>query len=211
MLVRAYLRASTKEQDAARAKDALVQFANERGWKIAAFYYENESGAKLNRPELFRLLDESEADDVILVEQIDRLSRLNRDDWENLRSQIKARKVRIVAPELPTSWVGVDQGEFMDRIGDAINGMLLDMLAAIARKDYDDRRRRQAEGIERERIRHPEKYRGRPENAERNADIITMLREKKSWAFIQRATGCSKDTLARLSKRVREEAVGERQ
>ncbi len=29
----------------------------------------------------------------------------------------------------------------------AINGMMLDMLAAIARKDYEDRRRRQEEGI----------------------------------------------------------------
>jgi DNA invertase Pin-like site-specific DNA recombinase len=204
MLVRAYLRASTKEQDAARAKDALVQFASERGWKIAAFYYENESGAKLNRPELFRLLDESEPNDVILVEQIDRLSRLGKDDWESLRSEIKARKVRIVAPELPTSWVGVGQGEFMDRIGDAINGMLLDMLAAIARKDYDDRRRRQAQGIARERTDHPEKYRGRPENAKRNDTIAALLNDGKSWSFIQRATGCSKDTLARVARRVKE-------
>jgi DNA invertase Pin-like site-specific DNA recombinase len=29
---------------------------------------------------------------------------------------------------------------------EAINGMLLDMLAAVARKDYDDRSRRQAQG-----------------------------------------------------------------
>ena len=29
----------------------------------------------------------------------------------------------------------------------AINAMLLDMLAAVARKDYEDRRRRQAQGI----------------------------------------------------------------
>ena len=29
----------------------------------------------------------------------------------------------------------------------AVNGMLLDMLAVVARKDYEDRRRRQAEGI----------------------------------------------------------------
>jgi DNA invertase Pin-like site-specific DNA recombinase len=29
---------------------------------------------------------------------------------------------------------------------DAINGMMLDMLAAVARKDYEDRRRRQAQG-----------------------------------------------------------------
>ena len=56
MFIRAYLRASTDEQDANRAKDQLRAFAAERGITIAAWYIENESGAKLARPELFRLL-----------------------------------------------------------------------------------------------------------------------------------------------------------
>lgn len=60
MFLRAYLRASTKEQDANRAKDDLIAFAKERGLKIAAFYIENESGASLDRPELFRLLSDSQ-------------------------------------------------------------------------------------------------------------------------------------------------------
>src|SRR5580704_14440479 len=38
-------------------------------------------------------------------------------------------------------------GEFTQRMFAAINGMMLDMLAAVARKDLDDRRRRQAQGI----------------------------------------------------------------
>ena len=38
MFIRAYLRASTKEQDANRAKDELIAFAREHGHKIAAFY-----------------------------------------------------------------------------------------------------------------------------------------------------------------------------
>ena len=42
--------------------------------------------------------------------------------------------------------------EFTDRMFEAINGMLLDMLAAVARKDYDDRRRRQAQGMRRPRL-----------------------------------------------------------
>lgn len=42
MLVRAYLRASTKEQDAQRAKEDLKAFASERGLVIAGFYPENE-------------------------------------------------------------------------------------------------------------------------------------------------------------------------
>ena len=47
MFIRAYLRASTKDQDANRAKDELIVFAREHGHKIAAFYTENESGAML--------------------------------------------------------------------------------------------------------------------------------------------------------------------
>jgi DNA invertase Pin-like site-specific DNA recombinase len=38
MFVRAYLRASTKEQDPYRAKADLDRFAKERGLKIAAYY-----------------------------------------------------------------------------------------------------------------------------------------------------------------------------
>jgi DNA invertase Pin-like site-specific DNA recombinase len=36
--------------------------------------------------------------------------------------------------------------EFTGRMFEAINGMLLDMLAAVTRTDYEDRRRRQAQG-----------------------------------------------------------------
>ena len=55
----------------------------------------------------------------------------------------------MVSLDLPTSWVMATNNadEFTSRIFEAINGMLLDMLAAVARKDYDDRRRRQAQGI----------------------------------------------------------------
>jgi DNA invertase Pin-like site-specific DNA recombinase len=86
--VYAYLRASTKEQDANRAKDTLIKFAADSNLKISTFFVENESGATLNRPELFRLLDIAESDDILLVEQIDRISRLNDKDWNHLKTII---------------------------------------------------------------------------------------------------------------------------
>ena len=49
MFVRAYLQASTAEQDAHRAL-ARLAFAQERGLLIATRYVENESGAKLVLP-----------------------------------------------------------------------------------------------------------------------------------------------------------------
>jgi DNA invertase Pin-like site-specific DNA recombinase len=199
--IRAYLRASTDEQDAARARGQVEAFAAERGMQIAAWYAENESGTKLDRPELFRLLSDAHPGDVLLVEQVDRLSRLKKEDWDALKVQLAARKVRVVALDLPTSWImatgKVD--EFTGRMFEAINGMMLDMLAAISRKDYEDRRRRQMQG--QEKAKAEGKYVGRPENKRRNSRIATMLAAGTSYSAIQDATGCSRATIAKIAKR----------
>jgi DNA invertase Pin-like site-specific DNA recombinase len=201
MFVRAYLRASTAEQDASRARADLQRFAEEKGLRIAAFYVENESGASLKRPELFRLLADCQPGDVVLCEQVDRLSRLNAEDWERLKAEIATKRVRVVALDLPTSHqLAYSSGdEFSARMLEAINGMMLDMLAAIARKDYEDRRRRQAQGIAREKAKGT--YKGRQEDVKRNTAIIGMLQSGQSWSSIVAATGCSRSTLSRLAKR----------
>jgi DNA invertase Pin-like site-specific DNA recombinase len=56
MNARAYLRASTVEQDASRARREIEAFAAEHGLNIVGTFLENESGAKPARPELFRLI-----------------------------------------------------------------------------------------------------------------------------------------------------------
>jgi DNA invertase Pin-like site-specific DNA recombinase len=202
--IRAYLRASTKEQDATRAKGSLEQFAADHGLKIAASYIENESGAKLHRPELFRLLSDCQPGDVLLVEQVDRLSRLIDADWKRLRAEIATKGVRVVALDLPTSHqLANPSDEFTGRMLEAVNSMMLDMLAAVARKDYDDRRRRQAEGIATAKAQG--RMKGRPENEERNARLLKLLASGVSWKDITATTGASSSTLARLAKRLQQE------
>lgn len=209
--IRAYLRASTQDQDASRAKGQLDAFANERGKAIASFYTENESGASLQRPELFRLLGECRPGDILLIEQVDRLSRLNAADWERLRGEIKQRNVRVVALDLPTSWMMLDgrhsPDDFTGRMFQAINDMMLDMLAAIARKDYEDRRRRQAQGIAKAKA--ESRYKGRKEDVARNADLMDRMARGQSWSSIVKATGCSRSTLARLKDRMANPATAQ--
>jgi DNA invertase Pin-like site-specific DNA recombinase len=207
MYVRAYLRASTNEQDATRARAQLDTFAAEHGLSIAATYVENESGAKLARPELFRLLSDAKPGDVLLVEQVDRLSRLTAGDWEKLRAELTARHVRVVALDLPTSWMMANPpkaDEFTSRMFDAINGMMLDMLAAVARKDYEDRRRRQTEG--QAKAKAAGAYKGRPEDKSRNDAISAMLKAGTSWSQIQAATSCSRAHIAKIAKRIGQRA-----
>lgn len=201
MFVRGYLRASTLDQNANRARQQLETFATERGLKIAAWYVENESGAKLARPELFRLLADCQPGDIALVEAVDRLSRLTSSDWEKLKTEIATRKLRIVALDLPTSWMMAKDGadDFTARMFEAINGMLLDVLAAVSRKDYEDRRRRVAQGVLK--AKNEGRYRGRPEDANRNNGIAAMLAKGVSWSQIQNATGCSRATVAKIAKR----------
>jgi DNA invertase Pin-like site-specific DNA recombinase len=201
MFVRAYLRASTNEQDATRAREQLQAFATEHGLSIAASYVENESGTKLSRPELFRLLSDARPGDILLIEQVDRLSRLTATDWEKLKAELSSRHVRVVALDLPTSWMmaSAKTDAFTARMFDAINSMMLDMLAAVARKDYEDRRRRQREG--QKSAKAAGVYKGRPEDTARNAGIASMLRAGSSWSQIQAATGCSRATIAKIAKR----------
>lgn len=204
MLSRVYLRASTDEQDAERARAPLEAFAREKGLIVAGWYAENVSGATLQRPELFRLISDSKPGDIIVVEQVDRLSRLTDGDWKKLRALLAEKQVRVVALDLPTSWAMTTTGdEFTSRLFAAMNDMILDVLAAVARKDYEDRRRRQAQGIARAKA--ESRYRGRREDTERNAAIARLLANNESWSSIQRLTNCSRATVAAVAKRVRAE------
>ena len=191
----AYLRASTGEQDAARASQSLNTFAEEHGLTIAANFIENVSGASLQRPELFRLLAVAQAGDILLVEQIDRLSRLDAEDWERLRGVIQSKGIRIVALDLPTSYLQLQSGndEFMRSMMNAINGMMLDMLAAIARKDYTDRRRRQAQGIEK--AKEMGLYKGRRPDVEKHDHIRTLISQGNSQRKVAKMLGCAVGTV----------------
>ena len=201
MFIRAYLRASTKEQNAERARESLIQFAAQHGQRIAAFYIENVSGATLHRPELMRLIAESGEGDIVLVEQIDRLARLKQSDWDTLKQKLASKRLAIVSPELPTSWLALQQHsetDFTGAILQAVNAMMLDMLAAVARKDYDDRRRRQSQGIAK--AQSDGKYNGRQPDLKRHQHIASLLKTGHSYSDIQDMLGCSRHLIASISK-----------
>ncbi|MFJ9992596.1 recombinase family protein [Pseudomonas putida] len=202
MYIRGYLRASTTEQDATRAKDQLKAFAVDNGQRVASWYVENESGSTLQRPELFRLLGDCEAGDILLIEQVDRLSRLNEVDWQKLRAELKTKGVLVVALDLPTSHQSMQAGrkgdDFTGRMLSAINDMLLDMLAAVARKDYEDRRRRQADGIKTAKA--DGVYTGRKADEALHRRIKDCLAASMSLRTTAKTVGCALSTVQRVAK-----------
>ena len=142
MTVRIYVRASTKEQDAERALSGLIQFSQNYGSEYVA-YIENESGTKLNRPILNQLLNESMPGDILMIESVDRLSRLQQADFEILKQQIKDKGLRLIVSDLPTTHMQIKHDDTITTsLLELINNMLIDLLATMARLDNEKRRER---------------------------------------------------------------------
>lgn len=207
MYIFGYLRASTSDQNAKRAQTALQQFVQQKGSRIAGWYIENESGASLQRPELLRLLDDAAIGDAIIIEQIDRLSRLDEQSWFTLKEMLLKKELKVISLDLPTSHIALSPqitDEFTNSMIKAINNMMMDMLAAIARKDYEDRRRRQAEGIKK--AREEGKYRGKQANLELHEKIYQLrVINRLSISDTAKLTNVSTRTVIRVAKKLMNE------
>lgn len=198
-----YLRASTKDQDANRAKVALELFAAEKGLSITGIYAENISGTKLNRPELLSLLETARSGEVLLVESVDRLSRLSQADWDTLKSTIKAKGLRLVVADLPTSHMLVEAKGITGQIMDVINNMLIDLMATMARLDQEKRVERIKQGLENKRAADPEwKPTGKVRNAATWAEVQSLMQKHPTMPAdkIAKLADCGVATVYRIKR-----------
>ncbi len=86
----------------------------------------------------------------------------------------------------------------MSSVLQAINSMMLDMLAAIARKDSEDRCNCQMQGIARAQVEG--KYSGRRKDTEKRKIIASLLKSGHSYSEIQSMTKCSRHLIADVAK-----------
>ena len=143
--VRIYVRASTKDQNAERALSDLIKFSKAYS-KNNESYVENYSGTKLDRPQLSKLLDDANQGDILLVESVDRLSRLSQDDFAILKQRIKDKGLRLVVADLPTTHT-ISNDSMTGEILKVVNDMLIDLLATMAKLDNDKRKERIKQGL----------------------------------------------------------------
>lgn len=196
MFIRGYLRASTDEQDAHRAKSELIQFAKQKGVRIASFYTENQSGSKLERAELSRLIEDSHQNDILLIEKVDRLSRLPYEQWKLLKHQLVDAGIHIVVLDQPMTHSilnGIAENSMISKV---LTEFMIDLAAAMARDDYETRQKRQAQGIKKAKALG--KYQGRQPDHQLRQNIALLLGEGKSWSKIQNLLGCSRSTIAKV-------------
>ena len=196
MTIHIYVRASTKDQDAERALDSLKEFAITIQDNVKE-YVENESGTKLDRPVLNKLLDKAENGDTLLVESVDRLSRLKQEEFEVLKGRIKEKVLKLVVADLPTTHVLLNTDDTItSSILNLVNNLLIDLLATMARLDNEKRIERIKQGLERSGY----KPTGKKADTDKHNRIIELNNKGLTKEEIGKAVGCGVATVYRVLK-----------
>ncbi|QIC72218.1 MULTISPECIES: recombinase family protein [Acinetobacter] len=198
MNTRIYLRASTKDQDAERALQILQDLNQNLNLGKTIVYVENYSGTKLDRPELNKLLSEANQGDTLLVESIDRLSRLIQQDFQELKRRIQEKGLRLIVADLPTTYQMIQTSDSITHsILELINNMLIDLLATMARLDNEKRIERIKQGLERSGY----KPTGKKANEAKHKRIKELLASgNMTKEEIAKAVNCGVATVYRVAK-----------
>lgn len=200
MNTRIYLRASTKDQDAERALQILQDLNQNLNLGKTIVYVENYSGTKLDRPELNKLLSEANQGDTLLVESIDRLSRLTQQDFQELKRRIQEKGLRLIVADLPTTYQMIQTSDSITHsILELINNMLIDLLATMARLDNEKRIERIKQGL----ARSGYKPTGKKANEAKHKRIKELLvAGNMTKEEIAKAVNCGVATVYRVAKAI---------
>lgn len=198
-IARIYTRVSTQQQDTDRQL-ALVDEARAQGYYVAKIYTEKASGATADRPKLNELIEDLQPGDVIIAENIDRISRLPLADAERLIQRIQEKGAGMAIPGILdlTEYDLDGQPEIAKIMMTGFRDIMLKIALQIARDDYEVRRTRQAQGIARAKA--DNKYRGRPPNHELYRSIHKLRQRGLTIKDIAGLANTSVATVKRVLK-----------
>ena len=192
-MVYAYLRVSKFEQDVEKFKLAIFDFANKNNFQNVQFVEEKiSSRKKLQERKLFSLLEILTVDDVLIVNELSRLSRSVRELFEILEIlQRKKVKVYILKQNIHLS----DKQDIQTKI-------LLNVLAMIAELERDFISERTKEALQAKRMQG--KKLGRPAGKSKldgkETEIKKLLEKRVSISAIARMFDVNRLTVQKFIK-----------
>lgn len=205
-VARIYMRVSSESQDLER-QEQLVTNAKAEGYYIAGIYREKASGARADRPELLRLINDLQPDEVVISEKLDRISRLPLQEAESLIQTIKDTGAKLCIPGVMDLSDLVNNSDGMARIVlESVQAMLLKLALQSARDDYEDRRERQKQGIELAKV--AGRYKGRQANEDTHNLIIALRKSGESISDTSIKAKCSEATVKRVWRQFKKKSLG---
>lgn len=191
-----YCRVSTADQSCARQKDELKRFAERAGYEVSGIFMETGSGVRVDRAERRKLMALAQAReiDAILVTELSRWGRSTIDLISTLQ-ELESYRVSLIAITGMTFDLATPHGR-----------MLATVLAGIAEFERDLISERVKSGLAAARARG--KVLGRQKGERPKSDrlapkVLALVAEKRSYRWIARDLGISKNTVAAIVQRER--------
>lgn len=191
-----YCRVSTADQSCERQELDLTAFAGRAGYGIAGIFKETGSGAKLDRAERRKImaLAQSRQIDVILVTELSRWGRSTIDLLNTLR-ELESWRVSVIAMNGMAFDLSSPHGR-----------MLATFLSGIAEFERDLISERVKSGLASAKARGKRLGRQtgeRPKSDRLAPKVLMLIDEGRSYRWIARDLGISKNTVADIAKRNR--------
>ena len=195
-IARIYLRVSTDEQDLSRQND-IERNTRDAGYYIAGVYREKASGARIDRPELQRMIADLQPGEVVVAEKIDRISRLPLPEAEQLVNSIRAKGAHLAIPGLvDLSDLAADADGITKIVLESVQELLLKLALQMARDDYETRRERQRQGVQL--AKSAGKYAGRIADTTIHKRIVAFRGAGQTIQRTAELSGCSQSQVKRI-------------
>ena len=189
-----YCRVSTADQSCLRQKDELKRFAERAGYEVSGIFMETGSGVRVDRAVRRKVMALAQAReiDAILVTELSRWGRSTIDLISTLQ-ELESYRVSLIAITGMTFDLATPHGR-----------MLATVLAGIAEFERDLISERVKSGLAAARARG--KVLGRQKGQRPKSDrlapkVLALVAEKRSYRWIARDLGISKNTVAAIVQR----------
>ena len=189
-----YARVSTSDQSCERQINDLTEFAKRAGYKVDEIFKETISGTKVSRKERNKIMALAQARkiDAILVTELSRWGRSTQDLLETL-NKLAGWNVSVIAMSGMTLELNTPHGRMMATV-----------LAGVAQFERDLISERVKSGLSAAKARGKvlgRKPGFRPKSDKYAPKVLNLIEQGKSYRWIARDLGISKNTVSDIVKR----------